>query len=307
MINTLTASLAALLLLNAATGCASVESVQTTTTVPFEGTTEFRASDVRAVHRDEQGRLWFGTAENGVFSFSSGEWTHWSEEDGLAGASILSFANAPDGSLFAAGGGGVSKFDNSMWQRIETPVEYRVVFKVHADKGLWLGGNPAAARLSKGGWTVRNFGADGLPGGVAHFTAPSPYSDSAFVGTRRSGLIEIAGDEVTVRWSEMNFRTVLIDKPAQSVWFGTSDNGILRLSADGEEWVGSGLSAPLFFTDDGRLVASFEDQLKILENGTWRALDLALMTGSEIFSGTPYGEGAALIATSKGVFSVSLR
>jgi ligand-binding sensor domain-containing protein len=72
-----------------------------------------------AVGSDET--LWFGTYDNGVYSFDGETWSHYTEEDGLASERITSISVAPDGKIWFATGKGVAQFSDQTFTSFTIP------------------------------------------------------------------------------------------------------------------------------------------------------------------------------------------
>ncbi|KPK65793.1 MAG: hypothetical protein AMK73_01890, partial [Planctomycetes bacterium SM23_32] len=72
--------------------------------------------DVRALHLDEKGKLWVGTA-GGVSCFDGHGSTTYTTDDGLAAHTVNSICTDPAGrTWFGTRTGGVSCFDGKTWR-----------------------------------------------------------------------------------------------------------------------------------------------------------------------------------------------
>jgi len=63
---------------------------------------------VWAIHEDSEGGLWFGTRNNGLFRFRSGNLAHFTTQDGLASNAVYDILEDSSGHLWMSGPNGIS-------------------------------------------------------------------------------------------------------------------------------------------------------------------------------------------------------
>ena len=71
--------------------------------------------DAQCMAEGADGTLWFGTA-NGLWSYDGLEWRRTTHP--ATGRIVTSLCSQPDGSLYAAGGWGVSRLRNGQWTQL---------------------------------------------------------------------------------------------------------------------------------------------------------------------------------------------
>jgi len=72
---------------------------------------------VREIRADSQGRIWY-VSSGGASRFENGEWTHFTEENGLAGNSLDGIDIDENDTVWFATRGGVTSFDGENWETI---------------------------------------------------------------------------------------------------------------------------------------------------------------------------------------------
>jgi ligand-binding sensor domain-containing protein len=82
---------------------------------PGEG---FRSMDITALSMLPDGSLWIGFFYGGASVLKAGHVTHYTDRDGFPAGMVIAFAQAGDGSLWAASRGGLARFDGRHWQTI---------------------------------------------------------------------------------------------------------------------------------------------------------------------------------------------
>ncbi len=89
----------------------SSEEVWETITTPLSDST----TAITRITQTRDGDLWFAAWRHGVLRLepSSGSWRHYSSRDGLHQSWLTEVFQRPDGIVFAAGRGGISRFDPS--------------------------------------------------------------------------------------------------------------------------------------------------------------------------------------------------
>lgn len=79
---------------------------------------DFRSLDITALSMQPDGSLWIGLFYGGASVLKAGRLTHFSDRDGLPPGMVIAFAQAGDGSLWAASRSGLVRFDGQRWQVI---------------------------------------------------------------------------------------------------------------------------------------------------------------------------------------------
>ena len=84
--------------------------------VDSHGVTEFGSDHgwqndrVESLFADEEGRMWVGTSNDGVFRYSAGRFESYAPADGLPGARVPVIAQATDNGLWIGTDGGLVRF-----------------------------------------------------------------------------------------------------------------------------------------------------------------------------------------------------
>lgn len=160
---------------------------------------------VLALAATADGALWVGTYYQGVFRRDAeGTWRQFSEADGLAGSTVFAIAPAPDGALWFGMENGVGRLNpDGQWQGFGQadglPAGNVRAILALADGSLLF----AFADIAEGGSLFRR-AADGT-----WQTLLPPGSEI------RGGILSLAA------------------LPDETIWIGTSNDGLLRLGKDG--------------------------------------------------------------------------
>ena len=122
------------------------------------------AAAVLAMHEDEGGALWFGTA-GGLFRLDAGGWRRFARADGAPAAPVRAFRSTTDGALWmGTAGGGLARYHHGRFRLVTAAggLPSDQVRALHADPDgwLWVGTEGRGlARLDPREW------GDGRPGG----------------------------------------------------------------------------------------------------------------------------------------------
>lgn len=237
--------------------------------------TRFRApdgptvDDVRAVHRDADGRMWIGTNGGGVSVFDGEDWTH-HHEDAIGMAGVAAIFPGAGADLWFAGPGGVSRFDGESWEQLEPDREIRVAFSgfVEASGEVWLGTNLGAARFDGESWQWTTSG-NGLKHDVVHDVLRD-RSGNLWFATRRGGLSRLGRDG---DWEHFltgaNVRKILEDDEGH-LWFGTGGTGVHRFDGTWIRVYGDETVLPLFQDSRGNIWFSRPGRGALrYRNGEW--------------------------------------
>jgi len=260
--------------------------------------------EARTVEATADSALWFGVRNQGVARFRSDELRWFTEADGLHSVGVADLTVTKAGTLWAAGQGGVSRFDGQQWigQNRLGSVQPRVVFNIHeeaASGALWMATDQGAVRLDNSLWAVTR-ASDGLPHNVVHGVVTLPDGTAWFAC--RTGVARMTEGEIQTFFAGTNFRTAIPDGRG-GAWFGTSDGAY---HWDGTDWT-TGLEGhtiyPKIVAMDGTVWAgSAGAGLFRWVAGQWRAVTLPdRLHGAEIFDVAEAPDGAIWLATSHGV------
>ena len=180
---------------------------------------------VLAVYPDRWGFIWFGT-DAGAVRFDGRRLRTFSVDDGLPHAYVQGFAEAGDGTLWAATNGGLARRTASGWEPVDSPLGDLPVGRITADAdGRLVATNPEALiRLEGDRWRV------GRPDeGLGHKSTP---------------LLELSGGRVLVSGFRQPFVVVLTPE-------GAGGFRAERWSVDGIETVPFGSYLSVYQTDRG--------------------------------------------------------
>jgi WD40 repeat protein len=114
----------------------------------FETPLEMQNAYVFDFVETPEGVLWFASEHDGVFRLSDGEWTHFTQQDGLSSASVLALAVDPTGDICFSTTNGITRFDGESWQTYQPGLWVTSAF-VAIDGSLWFGANGAILRYEK--------------------------------------------------------------------------------------------------------------------------------------------------------------
>ncbi len=167
---------------------------------PIRGEAPF----VRCVAADADGAVWFGTDEAGAYRWNGKGFTHYGADDGLSGDCVFDLAVSPDGSVWFATNGGVSRLHDTEWTywglEEGLPSRGAATIAVDDDGRAWAG-TPAFGPYVGGvvcieGSHIARYGTeDGLPGDDVTCLTVAP-DGAVWVGTYY-GLAVFDGE----RWS----------------------------------------------------------------------------------------------------------
>lgn len=202
---------------------------------------------VRAVLVTRAGKLWVGT-DRGAGVFDGKSFSRFGSDGGLAGQNVRRILEDTDGSLWfcsdswplASGAGGITRWQNGMWQswtrKDGLPSDYVVNYFRSSDGRQFV-------MTSEG---VAQFGSHGFTLPLAQLASPGMnWGSAAMAESPSSGPIIVTGKEVFIwksgRWSSLP--TVMRHEHGLAV---TADGKIFGCGRRGEnervfvEWTGSG-------------------------------------------------------------------
>ena len=105
-----------------------------------------------AIYSTPEGDLWVGTRHYGLFHRNGQSWTQYGVRDGLADNGIKDIVEMPDGSVYAATAGGISRFDGWTWTTYALPqdlVAFQGGLRLSADGALWINSSRAGNRTTR--------------------------------------------------------------------------------------------------------------------------------------------------------------
>ena len=118
-------------------------------------TTEFSKRRVRVILGDQQGAVWIGTDLDGLIRYQNGQFTTFTQKDGLAHDAIRGLCQDKDGSLWiGTRGGGLNRFKNGRFT-VYTEHDGLVSNSVQAlyldrENTLWIGTRQGVNRFKDG-------------------------------------------------------------------------------------------------------------------------------------------------------------
>ena len=196
---------------------------------------------VLAMCQDRTGRLWLGTANNGVSSFDGQEWTNFGTDDGLIHNEVGAIHLDRDGALWFGTAAGITRFDGREWTEYAAANEGGTSpitgIAEGPDGSLWFGTLGNGLRRFDGRVWSGLTREDGLVDNLV--TAMAWDSRGVlWVGTRFSGLSRYDGEQWTT-FSEddglaENQVTCIVEGIDGLLWVGSYESGVSRY--DGQDW-----------------------------------------------------------------------
>ncbi len=117
------------------------------TAFPIDGPGGTGAARIQSLHESADGRLWFGSADNGLFEYRE-EAQRFEAVGATAGLRIWGLVDAPDGALWVAADGGLGRWDgrDQSWQWFSAEpdngygFDHRQLRAIHIDQAgrLWV-------------------------------------------------------------------------------------------------------------------------------------------------------------------------
>lgn len=235
-------------------------------------------NEVRSVLVTDSG-VWLAIRDHGlVLERPDGTLEHVTTEQGLVSDGVADLAQVGE-ELWAVGGGGYSVLGQEGWEGYDQVDgrSTRVVFSVDppavAGGPVWLGANGFAARYIERDWSFLTQ-EDGLPHAVVH-DVHTDQKGVVWLACRR-GLVRIEGEDLRVMHPSTNFRSI-VEGPDDTLWFGTSSEGIWSLKDDvWDRHLEDEFALPAYVSSDGVLWAASEGQGAFRYDGaTWTRITVA--------------------------------
>jgi len=206
------------------------------------GPNEGLAEMVGAIHRDAEGMMWFGGRGRGdLWRYDGNSILHYNDEDGLK-TRVASIRSSPDGALWLAGSGGISRHDPRTFRRVgaEDGLVENQIRQIHGfgDGKLWIGSHEFGLYLQDARGLRRYTRSDGLPSDRGLDVVQT--SDGSIWATSGAGLARydpaaeksggrpfhaIGTNQIGVAFDWMSHLT---PTPDGALWFRASDEGFVR-------------------------------------------------------------------------------
>ena len=205
---------------------------------------------VLAIHRDSAGRVWFGTDGAGVGCYDGVSFINYTKADQLAGDHVHAIRETPDGALWFATSGGVSRFDPLTLVNFSTadglPAPAVARLAAASDGRVWMTRPLADTGFGYPDWSVPGDGvsvsdgtnvvtltkADGLSSDLVSVVQPAG-DGAVWIGTA-TGLTRWQDGMLTkydlpeTRGAQSRGVLSILPEANGTVWLGTA-NSILRL------------------------------------------------------------------------------
>lgn len=225
---------------------------------------------LQALHEDDAGTLWIGTAGGGLVRFDGERFTSYTTLAGLPSNDVRALAMDDSGTLWIGTGHGLARMEHGIVLR-STHAGTSVVTVLYFEPGaLWIGTDgEGVARLQGQRRTVLTT-ANGLSSGRVASILRDAHG-SLWIGTTRGGLNRLhAGRFSAISTPEglPNDSVVSLSEDREgTLWAGTNGGGLVRLKDAKFTTYGEaqGLSSPI-------VTSVFEDRDGVLWVGTIRGL-----------------------------------
>lgn len=188
---------------------------------------------VHGLHFDRAGSLWIGT-DRGVSRWRGGRLETFGEGAGFGKEIVGSFAETPDGTLWASGTR-LRAFRDGAWRDVDLPAGAvtlpATALHADADGSLWIGSISGVARLGAHGTRSWRIG-EGVAGGWVR-SLGTDVDGSLWVGTEGHGLFRLRGERIeafspVVEENATDFVLAIREDREGSLWLGTR-GGLIRL------------------------------------------------------------------------------
>lgn len=91
---------------------------------PLRDGQRLKSTNINALHVDASGEIWLGLFAGGVVRLRDGVATAFGEAEGVPPGRVLRIAAGRDGTLWAAAGGGLGRFDGRRWRSVGADMGY---------------------------------------------------------------------------------------------------------------------------------------------------------------------------------------
>jgi signal transduction histidine kinase/ligand-binding sensor domain-containing protein len=243
---------------------------------PDRGLTNDRVMSLVA---DDEGRMWVGTSQNGVFRYAadSNRFERYGSADGLPGVRVPVIAQGADHGLWIGTDGGLVRFKQPRvtvyTQRDGLAGDFVGGIFQDADGSVWAETGHRLTRFVNGAFQVLTTN-DGVPDGRIRLASsadrlPLVFTESGLVRWARDRFVQ-ATDVAGLPWARV---AAVLEDRAGTLWLGTHDGGLIRVR-DGHA---TQLTTKDGLADDA-VEALFEDRrgrlwVGTLHNGVTRIAD----------------------------------
>ena len=265
-------------------------------------------SGIRALNKDNQGRLLLAGARGGISRRNGQDWTRWPALDVLLNAVVeddrqqLWLASEGQGVFRQTEDGKRTQFTT------EHGLPSDVVQSLLKDSSgtLWVGSGQGLARMHDKDGAVSFERIEGLPA-VPVFVLRQ-YGNSVLIGTERGLYIyrDSKAELFSEQLSQFPVSALLVD--GEQIWIGSTDRGLLRLSELGLESLSMKGGLP-----NNRILALYKDKENSIWVGTngglFRLRDAPFVTyttehglaGDYVRAVLAHSDGSVWLGTSQGV------
>lgn len=237
----------------------------------------------RAIYFDDNGVMWIGTSDHGVFAFDGDHVVPFTVEDGLSHHRIADLCHHSDGSLWIATcSGGLSRYRYDDLRNFSTTDGLRSARCLSvrpADDTIALGTAQGAYRLDDETFVnVANTDSPLHDAAANHVQAGD--DGSLDIATLRNGSwhVDASGQaDIVAPDGTATYAWCLLRDRTRQLWLGSMHQGLGKVQPDGICWLGPAEGVPhtdiraITETSDGRLwVATHGEGVACLEGRTWR-------------------------------------
>ena len=203
--------------------------------------TQLSGYKIRSLHSSQQSNtLWLGTDGKGVLKYDRGGIEQITEEDGLANNTVRSIAETPDGSIWLATYGGISRFKNGRYTNytIRDGLPNNGVMDILKDKSgtLWFATFGGIARFSNGTFETITT-KEGLPDEVCYFIEQD-NSGIYWIGTTK-GIVRFDYKSFIAKEDSQSTRPFKLITQSQGLVSNEMNAGASFKDRDGNLWFGS--------------------------------------------------------------------
>ena len=207
--------------------------------VPFAGMEQVDQIAVTGISQDSSDALWVGTFGMGLYRFFEGEWSRWTDDDGLPANYVYAVAEDGRGNTWVGTQKGLCRLEGPRCEPVDMDPELDImtVRMLHLDSrgNLWVGFDGGGLRrLTSQGFEPVAMPADATPNQLQLLTAHESADGTLWFGTE-GGLIRLRDGEVRVLtgkdglWDERIWK--VLEDDAGNLWC-SSNRGVYRVGKD---------------------------------------------------------------------------
>ncbi len=214
-----------------------------------QGENDFPYRKIRGILETSKGEVWYSTYGEGAVLYDGDSYTQYTETDGLGSNTVMEAVEDPEGNIWFATYGGVSKFDGESFQtlRVEDGLPNNGV--IHAivaqDSAIWFSTFGGVARLKNGEFDVLTE-QDGLPNTVSYFVYQT--RDGHFwIGTN-DGVLRLNYEDF--KQGEMrNLDGIRVIRKEEGLIGNELNTGAIFEDSNGRLWMGTVDGLSIFYPD----------------------------------------------------------